>query len=53
LIKNQRMKLASELLKDSSVRVTDVWHQVGYSEKSSFSRAFKNEFGVTPSEFKK
>ena len=52
LIKNQRMKLASKLLKDSSVRVTDVWHQVGYSEKSSFSRAFKNEFGVTPGEFK-
>lgn len=53
LIKNQRMQLAKKLLKDPAMRVSDVCFEVGYTDNSAFTRAFKNEFGVSPSDYKK
>lgn len=52
-VKNQRMNLACELLKDKSLRISDVCYEIGYEDKSAFARVFKQEFGVTPTQFRK
>jgi AraC family transcriptional regulator len=33
--------------------LTEIAHELGFSESSDFSRAFKAQFGVSPSEFRK
>ncbi|MGB1040275.1 MAG: ATP-binding protein [Flavobacteriales bacterium] len=53
IIRNQRMIKATQLLADPSVRVSEVCYEVGYTDKSAFSRSFKKEFGVTPTQFQK
>ena len=52
LVKNQKMNYAAKLLKDPAMRVSDVCFEVGYSDNSAFARAFKQEIGLTPSQFK-
>lgn len=51
-IKNQRMNLAVNLLKDAAYRISDVCYEVGYEDQSAFARAFKKEFGVTPTQYR-
>lgn len=51
-IKNQRMNLACELLKDKSYRISEVCYEIGYEDKSAFARAFKKEFGLTPTQYR-
>lgn len=46
----QRMVAAAELLKDHSV--TETAQLTGFSSIYSFSRAFRNHFGVSPSQYK-
>ena len=43
-----RMKKAKELLESSFLTVKEVRTEVGVRDASSFTRAFKAEFGVTP-----
>ena len=43
-----RFDAASELLQDLDIKVTDVAHQLGYSDSAHFSRAFKRIAGVNP-----
>ena len=52
-IKNQRINLACELLKDKSLRISDVCYEIGYEDKSAFARVFKQELGITPTQFRK
>ncbi len=52
-IKNLRMNLATKLLKDSANRIADVSLKIGYEDQSAFSRAFKKELGVSPTEYRK
>lgn len=52
-IKNLRMDLATKLLKDSANRISDVSLKIGYEDQSAFSRAFKKELGVSPTEYRK
>lgn len=50
-----RMKLeraALFLSINQSISLTDVSLNYGYTEGSSFSRAFKNYFGISPSEYR-
>ncbi len=51
-INNVRLKKAKHLLSSSEHTISEVAHLVGYSSGSYFSTAFKNQFGMTPSEFK-
>jgi AraC-like DNA-binding protein len=46
-----RMSRAASLLNETRVRVTEVSEQVGYTQLSSFSRAFKAFHGVSPCAF--
>lgn len=48
---NKRMQLAKTLLLNESI--TNVCEKLGYSSIYVFSRAFKNQFGISPSEYKK
>ena len=48
-----RMKKACEFLMDFKNKSYDVAYFVGYDNPKNFSRAFKNYYGITISEFKK
>ena len=53
-IRTFRLKKAAYLLKnDSGKSVSEVMYSVGFSSQSHFTNAFKKEYGVTPSMFKK
>lgn len=46
----QRMIAAADMLR-RGVLATEVAHQVGYKEQSSFTRAFKRYYGILPRDF--
>ena len=47
-----RMEKACEMLKDISFKSYDIAYYLGYDNPKSFSRAFKNYVGVTPTEYR-
>jgi len=49
-IKHARMKKAIRLIKEGK-NISEVAFQVGYNDPNYFSRAFKKEYKVTPTEF--
>lgn len=51
-INNVRLKKAKHLILQDDLSFSQIAHMVGFSTPSYFSTAFKNQFGVTPSEFK-
>jgi len=51
LIRNIRLQKAAELLKEGELNVTQVTYEVGISNLSYFAKAFKEKYGVTPSDF--
>ncbi len=51
LLKSFRLQRAKELLKQNKLNVAEIAYMVGYDLPNSFSRAFKKEFGLTPSEY--
>lgn len=52
IIINYRLKKAAALLKGGELNVTETVYAVGFSSISSFSKSFKNKYGVTPGKFK-
>lgn len=48
-IRSIRLQYAKELLLITDKNVSEVAYEVGFNDPSWFSRAFKEEFGVTPS----
>lgn len=51
-LKNWRMKLASQLLKETDQNIAQVAESVGYSSQAAFSRAFTQSFGCAPKNFR-
>ena len=51
-IKNVRMEKAKELLSNTNLRLNDIYPQVGYSSLAYFCVAFKETFGITPTQFR-
>ena len=49
----RRLEVAASLLKNSSLSITGIAIQVGYTDHSKFSNAFKKKYNLTPSEYKK
>jgi len=48
-----RMHRASRLLRETDRTLADIAAAVGYDSESSFSRAFRNQFGVSPGAFRR
>lgn len=51
-INSVRLKKAKHLIHNDEFTITEVAYKVGYSTPAYFSTAFKNHFGMTPTEFK-
>lgn len=51
LLKSFRLKKAKELLLQSNLTVAQIAYKVGYDMPNSFSRAFRKEFGISPTEY--
>lgn len=51
LLKTFRMKKAKDLLVEGNCTISEVAYKVGFDLPNSFSRSFKKEFSVSPSQF--
>ena len=47
-----RQELASRYIRDSKYTITEIAFMLGYAETSAFSRAFRNWFDTSPTEFR-
>lgn len=52
-VTDQRMKEAIKLLCNTSLRVSEIAHRMGYSDVAYFCTLFKKMTGCTPSEYRK
>lgn len=53
LIRSLRLQRAADLLNQNSASVSEICYNLGFSDLSYFSRAFKKQFGRTPTEYRK
>lgn len=51
-ITNIKMREAARLLRESQKHITEITSLVGYDNANYFSRLFKKQYGVTPSEYR-
>lgn len=52
-IRNERLKSAAELLKNTNIGIAEAAYSVGFSEVTYFSKCFKKIYGLSPSAFRK
>lgn len=50
-LRNERLNRAKILLAEENLSIKEISEEVGYSNKSIFSKRFKEKFGVLPSTF--
>ncbi|WP_298474579.1 two-component regulator propeller domain-containing protein [uncultured Maribacter sp.] len=50
-IRNIRLKRAVQLLENSDLPVKDIMYKTGFNTSSYFSKCFRKQFGVTPSQY--
>ena len=53
LVEQARSELASELLRSTSMPISEIAAELGYSNSANFSRAFKRCTGRSPTKFRK
>ena len=53
LIRNIRLQRAAELIKQNVGNLAEICFQTGFNDQTYFSKAFKNQFGCSPSSYKK
>lgn len=51
-LRNKRVEIAKELLRDKHHSVKEICYKVGYNDPNYFSRLFKKLVGVSPTEYK-
>lgn len=51
-VRSMRIKRAAYLLAESDLPINEIFFKVGFYDASNFSRVFKKEFGVTPSQYR-
>ncbi len=52
-IKEYRIKIAAEMLRETSKSIGDISYETGYESPSKFSAAFRSIMEVTPTEYRK
>jgi AraC-like DNA-binding protein len=50
-IRNVRLKRAANLLRNNADSVAQIGFSVGFEDQSYFSKSFKKQFGIPPSEY--
>ncbi|MEM7186068.1 MAG: response regulator [Bacteroidota bacterium] len=50
-IRTQRLKLASSLLRENKISISEVGYTVGFNDPSYFAKSFKKVYGVSPTEY--
>jgi signal transduction histidine kinase/DNA-binding response OmpR family regulator len=50
-IRSYRLNLAREMIESHTGTISEIAYEVGFNSPSYFSKAFKEKFGVSPSEF--
>lgn len=50
-LRNERLKVAAELLKKGNGNISEIAYAVGFNDVSYFSKCFKEMFKMTPSEY--
>ena len=53
LVLQARFEVAAEMLEDPRIKSFEVAYEVGYSDPSNFSRAFRQIAGITPEEYRR
>ncbi|WP_339919076.1 AraC family transcriptional regulator [uncultured Flavobacterium sp.] len=49
-LQDKRLQKAKELLQDGELKASDIYLDIGYNNLSNFSIAFKNKFGISPTD---
>ncbi|PKD43343.1 two-component regulator propeller domain-containing protein [Rhodohalobacter barkolensis] len=52
-IRSVRLQRSAELLNQTDKTIAEICYEVGFSDQAYFSRAFKKQFGKSPSAFRK
>jgi AraC-like DNA-binding protein len=47
-----RMKKAAEMILNNQGTISEIAYEVGFNDPSYFTKCFRNEFGIPPSEYK-
>jgi len=50
-IKSQRLKRAAQLLSDHKLNIAEVAYTVGFNDRKYFSKEFRKQFGIAPSDY--
>lgn len=50
-MKSQRLKRAAQLLAEGKLNVAEVAYAVGFNDRKYFSKEFRKQFGVSPSDY--
>lgn len=51
-IKSKRLEKATELLRVSNMRITEIAFECGFNELANFTKSFHDKFGITPSNYR-
>jgi AraC-like DNA-binding protein len=49
-LQDKRLQKAKELLQGGELKASDIYLDIGYNNLSNFSTAFKNKFGISPTD---
>lgn len=52
-IKKTRLDIACELILDKNIRISEIAYRVGICDYNYFSKIFKKEFGISPTEYRR
>ena len=52
IIKDIRMSMATKLLSSSKLTIDEIMYRVGYDNRSTFYRNFKESYGITPKDYR-
>lgn len=52
-ILQKRMEIAKDLLQNNNEKPGNIFYKIGYENHSSFTKSFKQTFGLTPQDFQK